>query len=297
VSLSIEPCLWIDPDQAQEAVQRYVDLIPGSRINIMDTFENSGPNLDEAVRVFEFELAGRRIQAIGARSDQELNPAISLKFASSDRETVERVGAGLLEGGFELMAFGSYPWSEYFGWVTDRFGVTWQVLVEPVETPTVAPAMTFVRDQYGHAREAIELYTSLFPDSSIDVLQLFGDDAPAETGKVLFSMIHLAGHRFDITDSGAPHNFDFNHMVSLAVMCDGQEEVDRYWDGLIAAGGQPEQCGWLKDRFGVSWQIVPRRLNELLRDDDPVRTAAVMRCMLDQVKIDVSELEAAYNAS
>jgi predicted 3-demethylubiquinone-9 3-methyltransferase (glyoxalase superfamily) len=249
VSLSIEPCLWIDPDQAHEAVQRYVDLIPGSRINIMDTFENSGPNLDEAVR------------------------------------------------GFELMAFGSYPWSEYFGWVSDRFGVTWQVLVEPVETPTVAPAMTFVRDQYGHAREAIELYTSLFPDSSIDVLQLFGDDAPAETGKVLFSMIHLAGHRFDITDSGAPHNFDFNHMVSLAVMCDGQEEVDRYWDGLIAAGGQPEQCGWLKDRFGVSWQIVPRRLNELLRDGDPVRAAAVMRCMLEQVKIDVSELEAAYNAS
>ncbi len=297
MSTSIEPCLWIDSDRLQEAVQLYVDAIPNSRINMVDTYKNAGPNFDQTVCVFEFELAGRRLQAFGGGSHQELNPSISLKFASSDRETVERVGAALLEGGFELMPFGSYPWSEYFGWVSDRYGVTWQVLVEPVETAIVAPAMMFVGDQYGRAGEAIELYTSLFPDSGVDVLQLFGDESAADRGKVLYSMIHLAGQRFDLTDSGVGHSFQFNDMVSLAVMCEGQAEVDRYWDGLIAGGGEPVQCGWLKDRFGVSWQVVPRRFTELLRSGSPDQAAAVIRCMINQVKIDVAELEAAFNAS
>lgn len=112
----------------------------------------------------------------------------------------------------------------------------------------------------------------------------------------MLAQVRLAGERFDIMDSGREHAFDFNDMVSLAVMCDGQEDVDRYWAALLAGGGEPVQCGWLKDRFGVSWQIVPRRLNELLRDPDPQRSAAVMHRMLEQIKLDVAELEAAYFA-
>ena len=294
MTLSIELCLWIDSARAVEAVDFYVGLFPESQAGRIDVFENSGSDGEETIFAGEFSLAGRNMQLIGAHPHQQPNPSISLKFAASDRTTVERIGRSLLDGGAELMPFGSYPWSDYFGWVVDRYGISWQVLVEPDRPAQLAPALMFVGDQNGRAAEAIELYTSLFPDSGVEVLQRFGDEDADQRGNVFFAKIRLAGRRFDVTDSGVGHAFGFNDMVSLAVLCDGQDEVDRYWNGLLSGGGEPVQCGWLKDRFGVSWQIVPRRLNELLRSSDSSGAAAVMRCMLGQVKIDLAELETAY---
>lgn len=293
MNLSIEPCLWIDASRAREAVDFYIDSIPDSHLDKADTFENSGPEGEEPVYVFELALAKRRVQILGAGPHQQLNPAISMKFVSPERETAERVGQTLLDGGVELMPFAAYPWSSYFGWVVDRYGISWQVLVEPDHGPLLAPAMMFVGAQNGRAQEAIDLYTSLFPNSSIELVQHFGADDPDQEGNIFYATIELAGQRFDLTENGADHDFAFNDMISLAVMCDGQKEVDRYWDGLLANGGEPSQCGWLKDRFGVSWQIIPRQLNELLNSTEPGKAEAAMRCILQQVKIDIAELEAA----
>jgi predicted 3-demethylubiquinone-9 3-methyltransferase (glyoxalase superfamily) len=153
----------------------------------------------------------------------------------------------------------------------------------------IAPCLWFD----GQAEDAARLYTSLFPDSRIESI----DRAPAETpsgpaGMVLTVNFTLAGQRFIGLNGGAA-DFHFNEAVSFMVDCEDQAEVDRYWDALTANGGEPGSCGWLKDRFGVSWQVVPRRLMELLGSSDRVAASRAMEAMLRMQKIDVATLNAA----
>ena len=147
----------------------------------------------------------------------------------------------------------------------------------------------------GQAEEAARFYTSLFPDSRIDGVHR----SPAETpsgpeGSVLTVDYTLAGQKF-IALNGGPE-FKFTEAISLSIDCDDQAEVDRYWDALIADGGEPSVCGWLKDRFGVSWQVVPRRLTELLQGSDPDGARRAMEAMLQMTKIEVDKLEEAYES-
>jgi predicted 3-demethylubiquinone-9 3-methyltransferase (glyoxalase superfamily) len=145
----------------------------------------------------------------------------------------------------------------------------------------------------GDAEEAATLYTSLFPNSRIDSV----DRAPADTpsgpkGSVL--TIHFTlGERSFLGLNGGP-DFKFNEAVSMSVDCDDQAEVDKYWDALLADGGEPSVCGWLKDRFGLSWQIVPRVMSELFSSADRAGAERAMQAMLQMTKIDVAEIERAY---
>ena len=148
----------------------------------------------------------------------------------------------------------------------------------------------------GTAEEAADFYVTLLPDSQVDKVWR----APAETpsgpaGMVLTVDFTLAGQRFQGLNGGP--DFTFNEAVSFAIECADQHEVDRLWDALTASGGQPGPCGWLKDRFGLSWQIVPRRLQELLDDPDPERARRAMEAMLTMGKIEVAGLERAADAA
>ncbi len=148
----------------------------------------------------------------------------------------------------------------------------------------------------GNAEEAVRFYTEAFPSSSIDNVQRAVADYPGgNAGTVLIIAFTLAGQSY-IALNGGPHA-RFNDAISLSVDCEDQSEVDHYWSALTSGGGRPVQCGWLKDKYGLSWQIVPRRLPELLSDPDPVRGARVMRAMMQMVKIDIAALEAAADAS
>ncbi len=145
----------------------------------------------------------------------------------------------------------------------------------------------------GDAEEAARFYTSLFPNSSIDRV----DSAAAETpsgpeGSILSVNFTLDGRSFIVLNGGP--EFPFTEAISLSIDCDGQAEVDRCWEGLLAGGGQPSVCGWLKDRFGLSWQVIPRQLPDMLRSDDRAAARRAMEAMLRMVKIDVAELERAY---
>jgi predicted 3-demethylubiquinone-9 3-methyltransferase (glyoxalase superfamily) len=145
----------------------------------------------------------------------------------------------------------------------------------------------------GTAEEAAELYTSLFPDSRVVRVDRSAADNPAmKEGEVLTVEFELGGRSF-IGLNGGPE-FTFNEAMSIQVECADQAEVDRYWDALIADGGEPSYCGWLKDKFGVSWQIVPKQLNELLRDPDPDAARRTMESMLSMRKLDVAQLQAAH---
>jgi predicted 3-demethylubiquinone-9 3-methyltransferase (glyoxalase superfamily) len=156
---------------------------------------------------------------------------------------------------------------------------------------TITPCLWFESE----ALEAAEFYTSVFPNSSIVTVQRTPADTPGpKEGSVLLVVFKLAGQEYQALNGG-PHD-KFNDAISLSVTCEDQKEVDRLWSALTAGGGKPVQCGWLKDKYGLSWQIVPKRLPELLANADAEKAKRVMQAMLKMVKIDIAALEAAAEA-
>lgn len=156
-------------------------------------------------------------------------------------------------------------------------------------TQKIYPHLWYTKD----ADKAAELYVSIFPDSKIDSMAVMQSESPSgPPGSVVVVDFTLFGQRFQALSAG-PHD-DFNDAISLVVECEDQAELDRYWDALLANGGEPTACGWLNDRFGVRWQIVPRVLGEMMADKDPERSKRVTDAMLQMVKLDIAELEAAY---
>jgi predicted 3-demethylubiquinone-9 3-methyltransferase (glyoxalase superfamily) len=147
----------------------------------------------------------------------------------------------------------------------------------------------------GQAAEATAFYTSLFPNSRVNKVHRSPADTPSgHKGSVLTVDFELDGRSY-IALNGGPE-FTFNEAISLSIDCEDQAEVDRYWDALLANGGEPSVCGWLKDRFGLSWQVVPRRMTEMFASSDRAAAERAMEAMLKMVKIDVAELERAYRA-
>jgi predicted 3-demethylubiquinone-9 3-methyltransferase (glyoxalase superfamily) len=143
-----------------------------------------------------------------------------------------------------------------------------------------------------NAEEAVAFYTSVFKDSKTTNVSYYGAGGPLPAGTVLMIEFELNGLRLQALNGGPA--FKFNEAISLSVSCDDQAEVDRLWDALTADGGEESMCGWLKDKFGLSWQIVPKRLLELLQDPDPEKAQRVMQAMLQMRKIDLPALEQAY---
>ena len=158
-------------------------------------------------------------------------------------------------------------------------------------TQPIAPCLWFDNQ----AEEAVNFYVSLFKDSKVEYVGRFTNDGPAPDAPVMWIDFRINGQPFQALNGGPL--FTFSEAISFAIECADQEEVDRYWDALTADGGEPSECGWLKDKYGVSWQVVPRVLNELLKDPDLERAGRVMRRMLQMQKLDVAELQAAYDAA
>lgn len=156
-------------------------------------------------------------------------------------------------------------------------------------TRPIAPCLWFD----SNAEEAVDFYVSVFKESKIVEVGRFTDEGPAPDAPVLWIDFQINGQPFQAINGGPL--FTFSEAISFAIECEDQAEVDYYWEALTKGGGEPSECGWLKDRFGVSWQVVPRVLRELLQDPDPERAGQVMRRMLQMQKLDVAELQAAYD--
>jgi predicted 3-demethylubiquinone-9 3-methyltransferase (glyoxalase superfamily) len=157
---------------------------------------------------------------------------------------------------------------------------------------TITPCLWFDN----RAEEAARFYISVFPDSRIDHILHYSADTPGgKAGGVLLVDFTLAGQKFQALNGG-PHD-QFNDAISLAVQCADQAEVDRYWAALTADGGRPVQCGWLKDKYGVSWQIVPSAVIAMLRDEDKEKAKRVTETLLQMVKLDIGKLQQAYDGS
>ena len=153
----------------------------------------------------------------------------------------------------------------------------------------------FTENVTGKTQEAVEFYTSLFHDSKINnILYYEKGEEPDKEGTVKYASFVLEGKEFGAMDSAQAHNFSFNEAISFIVSCDTQEEIDYYWEKLSAVP-ESEQCGWLKDRFGVSWQIVPSRMNEMMESKDEAKIARVTEAFLKMKKFDIAKLEEAAN--
>lgn len=289
----IRPHLWFDT-QAVEAAQLYVATFADSAIANVATIRDT-PSGD--TDIVSFRLFGLDMQAISAGPHFTLNPSISLLVRCRSAEEVDAYWRALSDGGEALMPLDAYPFSKRYGWTTDRYGLSWQVMLADEGAPGITPFFLFVGDVAGKAEEAIASYTSIFPGSRAGEPDRFGAaDAPEREGTIRFAEFTLAEQRFAAMDSALDHRFAFNEAFSLMVGCETQAEIDRYWEALSAVP-EAEQCGWLKDRFGVSWQIVPTALDTMLAEGSDEQVARVTAAFLQMKKFDLAELERAYEGA
>jgi len=298
----IKPHLWFDKE-AKEAAKFYCDVFPESKVQHVSVIKNT-PSGD--CDLVSFSLWGKEFMAISAGPEFKFNTSISfmvnfdpLFFNGSKEEAIkmlDKIWNNLSDGGKPLMPLDKYPFSERYGWVQDKYGVSWQlILTDPKgeQRPTIMPSLMFVNDNAGHAEEAIHHYLGIFRDSKIGEVHRYGDNqSPDKSGTVMFADFKLEGEWFAAMDSARDHQFNFNEAISLLVECDSQSEIDHYWQ--LSADPTAEQCGWVKDKFGLSWQINSSKLDEMLADRDPARVARVTQAFLRMKKFDVAELEEAY---
>ena len=296
----ITPHLWFDKE-AREAAEFYVSLFPGSRLISVTKLSNTPSGECDLV---SFELAGLPFMAISAGPLFKFNPSVSFHIQCGTREDVDRVWQGLSRGGKTLMPLDAYPWSERYGWVLDKYGLSWQVMYaggSPIGQK-LTPVLMFVGAVCGKAEEALEFYVSVFqnaPDrtragnTKAEILSRYGKgEEPEKEGTVRYAHLSLMGQEFGAMDSAREHNFAFNEAISFLVPCDTQEEIDYFW-GKLSADPKAEQCGWLKDRFGLSWQVTPTLMLELLSGSDQSRIDRVTQAFLKMKKFDIRALQRA----
>lgn len=278
----ITPAIWCD-GTADEAARFYADVFREARV------VEQVPGYASTVSIYGFQLS-----LISGGGQDTPNPSIScilnfdpLLFGGEDqaRTYLDDLYEHLSAGGV-LMELGEYPFSPRYAWVRDRFGMTWQLmLTDPAGEPRpfILPAFMFGGTNHANAEEATEVWIALFDDAHRGALRRYEEGGPMEAGTVMFTDFTLRGTWMAAMDSGASQDLTFTPGVSMIVSCRDQEEIDRYWTGLSAVP-EAERCGWCVDRWGVSWQVVPHNIAELMAD------TATREKLLHMGKIDLTGL-------
>lgn len=285
--------LWFDKE-AKEAAEFYVTTFgKGSKITHSSQLEDTPSG---SVDIVTFELLGREFQAISAGPLFKFNPSISFHVICTNKDEVDAIWGKLSQGGTVLMDLGSYPFSERYGWVQDRYGLSWQIIYYGGAdvVPKITPVIMFAGSVCGKAEEAVNFWTSVFQEAKVAAIQRFGaGEEPDKEGALKYAAFLLLGKEFGAMDSAYDHNFPFNEAISFIVNCDSQAEIDYYWERLSAVP-EAEQCGWLKDKYGFSWQIVPTVLDEMMSKGSADQIARVTEAFLAMKKFDLENLERAY---
>ena len=290
----ISPMIWLDHG-AEEAANLYVSLFPNARITdvVRVATEIPSNNPVGSVLTVGFEIEGQSFVALNGGPYFKLNPSISFFVNCDTADEVEMLFARLADGGTELMPLQAYPFSEKFGWVQDRFGMSWQINLGS-RRQKIDLALMFSKPHEGQAGEAIRFYTSVFDGSHIDRIEHYADgDEGGTPGMVKIGTFQLGGRSFAAMDSSYDHGFTFNEALSLSVGCASQAEIDAFW-AVLSADPESEQCGWCKDRFGVSWQVVPVELNQMMLSPDPEQVRRVTEAFMPMKKLDLAALRKAY---
>ena len=302
----IIPHLWFDKE-AKEAATFYASLFPDSKVTNVTVLRDT-PSGD--CDIVSFKLWNQEFMAISAGPLFKFNPSVSfivnfdpLLFGSSvtgDKELKDKMDSvwnKLSDGGTVLMALDKYPFSERFGWVQDKYGLSWQLMLsEPggEPRPVIVPAVMFVGSKSGKAEEAINFYLSVFKNTKLGRVYRHGKgQEPDKEGTIMYADFLLENIWLAAMDSAHAHKFEFNEAVSFLVNCEDQAEIDYYFQKLSAVPAS-EQCGWLKDQYGLSWQISSADMQEMMEKGSPAQIDRVTKAFMPMKKLDIAKLKAAY---
>ena len=273
----ITPCLWFD-NQAKEAGAFYSAQFANAKI------------VAQSPIVTEIVVSGQNITLLDGGPMYKPNPSISLFYICETEEEIDRIWDAFSKEGKVLMALDKYDWSKKYGWISDKFGISRQFSLGKIEDvgQRITPCLMFVGNQYGRAEEAINHYSDIFKDAELDGILRYGaNESPDEEGKIKHAQLALNGQKFMLMESAHPHNFSFSEGVSLTIYCESQDEIDYYWEKLTESGKE-SMCGWVKDKFGVSWQIIPTILNKLM--SDPNKAGKAAKAFMQMRKFDIEKL-------
>lgn len=300
IKQKIVPNLWFDTE-AEEAVKFYTSIFGNSRINSTTRYPGVGQEIHQkeagSIMTIDFELEGYQLLALNGGPHFKFNPSISLFVICKDEDEINRLWKSLFEGGKALLPLDSYEWSPRYGWLQDRYGLNWQFMIEDSgydPAQRICPLLFFTGASHGKAEQALKFYTSVFEDSTIEGIQKYGEEDKNDyaLGAVKHAQFQLHGETFMVMDSGMENDFPFNEAISFIVQCEDQQEIDKYWEKLSKGGDpQAQQCGWLKDKFGISWQVVPVGMEEILNDPDKEKANRAMEAMLKMKKIEIDGLK------
>jgi predicted 3-demethylubiquinone-9 3-methyltransferase (glyoxalase superfamily) len=303
IKQKIIPNLWFDR-QAEEATNFYVSIFGNSKVGSVTRASKAGFEIhglpEGTVMNIEFEIDGYKFIAINGGPLFKFNSSISFLVACDTKDEVDELWQKLSEPNATLMELGSYPFSERYGWTQDKYGLSWQVMFmgDREIKQKITPTLMFVGKQWGKAEEAVNLYANVFHNSAIDNFMRYGKgEEPDKEGTIRHAGFTIEGQELAAMDSAREHNFTFNEAISLMVECLTQKEIDYYWGKLTANGGQESVCGWLKDQFGVSWQIAPKVLGEMLRSQDKDKVERVTNAFLKMKKFDIKELKKVFKGT
>ncbi|WP_316822550.1 VOC family protein [Pedobacter gandavensis] len=274
----IYPCLTIR-GKITEAAEFYTHTFGEGKIGVSNPY------------IVEIEMSGQKFMLLTDGPVNDPNPAISFMVMCETAEETEDIWHKLQEGGKVMMALDAYPWSPKYGWIEDKYGVSWQLYTGTKEDSAqkFCPTLMFTGDKAGQAETALRFYTSVFPNSEVQGVLKYAEGEGDRTDFVKHAQFKLNGTVMMAMDSSAEHGFGFNDGISLMVSCETQEEIDSYWTQLIANGGFEVACGWLTDQYGISWQIIPKSIGKLM--SDPERGPHRMQVMMGMKKLIIKELE------
>jgi len=303
---NIIPHLWFDKE-AKEATKFYTSVFPDSNIsNITVLHDTPSGDCD----VITFQLWKQKFMAINAGPLFKFNPSVSfivnfdpllfggsLSSEQAAREKLDKVWDKLSEGGTALMPIGEYPFSKRYGWIMDKYGLSWQLILTKPEgepRPAIVPSFMFAGSKFGQAEEAINFYLSIFKNSKMGAIHRYEKgQEPYKEGTVMFADFMIENTWFAIMDSVGEHKFDFNEAISFIVNCADQNEIDYYWKKL-SAFPESEQCGWLKDKYGMSWQITPAIMEEMMTKGTQEQIDRLTQAFLPMKKLEIAKLEEVY---
>lgn len=294
----ISACIWSD-GWAAEAAELYASLFPGASIGETAYFSKEGfehhGQPDGSVMVIELTLGGQTVTLLNGGPVFTPNPAMSFFVFINDRAQIDRLWAALIEGGKAMMELGSYPWCEHYGWVEDRFGVSWQLMTaDPGELgQVIVPALMFTQGAAGKAEEAMARYGEILGGFRPVEVNHYPPGTGVNEGLLMHGQYKIAGQTFIAFDSPNDHGFGFTPGQSLQVFTADQKETDRVWNALTRVP-EAEQCGWLADRYGLSWQVIPEGATGYINGPDPAGRSRARQAMFAMKKLDIAALKAAH---
>lgn len=272
----IYPCFWFEGN-AKEAADFYCKVFKDTKIT------------DENPIVVLFESAGQKFMCLNGNPHFNMNPSISFFVVCETEDELMNSWNLLIDGGSVLMALDKYEWSEKYGWVQDKYGVNWQLSFGKLADvgQKFTPTLMFTEKVHGKSEEAINFYTSVFKNSDVVGILRYAEDDHDVTGTIKHAQFKLNNNVFMTMDSGLAKGFGFNETVSFVVECENQQEIDYFWEKLTE-GGRESMCGWLQDKYGVAWQIIPEILKDLM--SNPEKSQKVVEAFMKMKKFDIDTL-------